>query len=69
MKVYSAMLLTDEGAWNVRYLLHPEELEGLQAVGLVPMNAAEVVGMQNVADMAVCKLEKQFYTATGGKIQ
>lgn len=44
--------------YSVRYLLEPDELAGLQAAGLVPRDACEVVGMQAVADGVVAMLER-----------
>ena len=70
MKVYSAALILPDGrAYSVRYLLEPEELAGLQAAGLIPTHAFEVVGMQDAADCVLAELEKECHTALGGVIQ
>lgn len=70
MKPYSAIHTAADGqAYSVRYLLDDAELAGLQAAGLVPLNAAEVVGMQDAADSLVAGLQKQLYTAMGGVMQ
>ena len=70
MKVYSAALILPDGrAYSVRYLLEPDELAGLQAVGLVPDHAFELVGLQDAADCLLAGLELQAHTALGGPIQ
>ena len=70
MKVFSAaFVLPDKRTFSVRYLLEPEELAGLQAVGLIPNHAFEVVGMQDAADCLLAGLEKQVHAASGGAIQ
>ena len=70
MKVYAALLpLPDGSVYSIRYLLEPEELIGLQEAGLVPLDAAEVIGMQDAADRLMAGLQKQFYTDSGGVMQ
>lgn len=70
MKVYSAALILPDGrAYSVRYLLEPDELAGLQAVGLIPDNCCELVGLQDAADVVLAELEKECHTARGGVIQ
>ena len=70
MKVYSAALILPDGhSYSVRYLLTAEELAGLQAVGLVPDHACEVVSLQDAADCVLAGLEKRAHTALGGAIQ
>lgn len=70
MKVYSACLILPDGrTFSVRYLLDAEELAALQAVGLVPDHASEVVGMQDAADYVLAQLELQAYAVNGGVFQ
>ena len=70
MKVHSAALLLPDGrSFSVRYLLDADELAGLQAVGLIPDHAFEVVGMQDAADCVIAEMERQAYTARGGLAQ
>lgn len=70
MKVFSAALILPDGrSYSVRYLLTTDELAGLQAVGLVPEHAIEVVGLQAAADCVLAGLELQVHTALGGPIQ
>lgn len=69
MKVYSATAIgLDGAAYNVRFLLEPAELLGLQRAGLIG-EVAEVVGMQDLADSLIAGLEKQMHTAAGGLTQ
>jgi hypothetical protein len=64
MKVYSATQTGRDGLlYSVRYLLEPGELAGLQAAGIVPADADEVVGMQGAADGLVAMLERDFWGA------
>lgn len=55
--------------YSVRYLLESEELDKMQAVGLIPDNVAEIIGMQDVADSMIAGLHFAFHAATGGPIQ
>ena len=51
MKAYSSDQVAADGrCFAVRYLLDPEELHAMQAAGLVPANAVEIVGLQEVVD-------------------
>jgi hypothetical protein len=69
MKVYSATAIgLDGAAYNVRFLLEPEELLGLQRAGIVG-EVTEVVGMQDLADALLADMEKQMHTAAGGLTQ
>lgn len=59
MKPYSAFQATADGrVFSVRYLLDAEELQALQAAGLVPMDAAEIMGLQEVTDTSLLKLKR-----------
>lgn len=70
MKVFSAALILPDGrSFSIRYLLDADELAGLQAVGLIPDHACEVVGLQDAADSLLAALEKQAHTAMGGLTQ
>ena len=70
MKAYSATFtLADGRVFSVRYLLDAEELAGLQAVGLIPHDACQVVGMQEAADNLIAHIEAQSYKAFGGVLQ
>ena len=69
-KIYAAEAIStlDGRTYGLRYLLTPEEKEGLQLAGLLPQTQ-EVVGMQRQADQMVAGLEKQRHTALGGVMQ
>lgn len=70
MNAYSATFTLPDGrVFQVRYLLDAEELAGLQAVGLIPLDACQVVGMQEAADNLVAHIEAQSYRAFGGVLQ
>ena len=69
-KIYAAEVTSplDGRTYGLRYLLTPEEKDGLQLAGLLP-DTQEVVGLQKQADQMVAGLEKQMYTALGGVMQ
>ena len=70
MKAYSTTATGADGlAYSVRYLLEPDELAGLQAAGLVPMDAAEIVSLQSVVDGLVASFERDCWRAAGGVVQ
>lgn len=70
MKAYASIQTAANGVvYSVRYLLTNAELEGLQAAGLVPMNASEVVGLQPLVDGLVASFERDCYRAAGGITQ
>lgn len=70
MKVYSIPAIgTDGNQYSIRLLHEPLELRGLQRAGLVPLNVAEVVGMQDVGDSLVATLERDVLLASGGALQ
>lgn len=70
MKVWSYLARGRSGAWySVRLLLDEEELRAMQAEGLVPAHAAEVVGMQTAADTVVAQFEREALVAGGGRVQ
>jgi hypothetical protein len=69
MKVYSTTAVGLDGApYNVRFLLEPAELLGLQRAGIIGV-VDEVLGMQDLADALVADMEKQMHTAAGGLTQ
>ena len=70
MKPYSAFQTAANGdTYSVRYLLDAEELQALQAAGLVPMDAAEIVSLQSVVDGLIARFERDCYRAAGGVVQ
>jgi hypothetical protein len=70
MKVYSYSAIGRSGMqYSVRLMLDPQELHHLQAEGLVPLAAVEVVGMQAHADMWCAAMECEAFTASGGLLQ
>ena len=70
MKAYSTTATGADGlVYSVRYLLDAEELQALQAAGLVPMNADEIVSLQSVVDGLVASFERDCYRAAGGITQ
>lgn len=69
-RIYSAEMIAPDGrCYSVRYLQTADELAGLQAVGLIPSNVCEVVGMQDAADQLVASLEMQSELMQGGLLQ
>lgn len=69
MKVWSEPKIGSDGlVYSVRYLLDSAELQGLQSAGIIGQ-AAEIVGMQDVADAVMANFEKQAYTACGPVVQ
>lgn len=70
MKAYAADQTAADGrVFSVRYLLTDEELQAMQAAGLVPMDAAEIVSLQSVADSLIACFERDCYRAAGGVVQ
>ena len=70
MKAYSSNQTTSDGrTFSVRYLLTDEELQAMQAAGLVPMDAAEIVSLQSVVDSLIACFERDCFRAAGGVVQ
>jgi hypothetical protein len=70
MQVFSYQMIgADELQYSVRLLLTPEELRGLQKAMIVPLNVAEVLGMQDVADGLVATMEREMLLLSGGVMQ
>lgn len=70
MKIYSAERTGRDGqAYAIRYLLTADELAGLQTAGLVPADACEVVGLQEVADGVLAGFERDAAVMAGAVMQ
>lgn len=70
MKIFSSEQVGSNGeTYSVRYLLTDEGLAGLQAAGLVPLNACEVVAMQPLADGMVAQMERNSALLAGAGMQ
>lgn len=70
MKVYSFQATGRSGLrYGVRLLLTDAELAALQAEGVVPADACEVVGMQTAADTVVAVFEREALQAAGVELQ
>ena len=70
MKAYASIQTAANGVvYSVRYLLDAEELQAMQAAGLVPMDAAEIVSLQSVVDGLVASFERDCFRAAGGITQ
>ena len=55
--------------YEVRYLLDADELHAMQAAGLVPANAVEIVGLQEVVDGLMAGYERDAFRVCGGVMQ
>jgi hypothetical protein len=69
VKVWNELKTGTNGRlYGVRYLLEPQELQGLQSAGIIG-EVSEIVGMQQVADTVIADYERQTFTACGGLVQ
>lgn len=70
LKVWSYFAGGRDGRlFNVRLLLTTEELNALQAAGVVPDRVHQVVGMEEAAATLVAQFEQQALAAGGGLLQ
>ena len=69
MKVFSELKTGQDGKlYGLRYLLEAQELEGLQAAGIIGQ-VQEVVGMRQAADIVMAGYEMQEFMCSGGLVQ
>jgi hypothetical protein len=70
MKIYADSFVgTDGGTYSRRFLLSPEEYEHLQKIGGISEQSCEVVGMEQVAEVALAQIVYECHKLNGGPIQ